>query len=339
MSAAPGTGTAIPARASIRKAGPTAIPSPRSCCRNGTGRSISPPSPTRCEYLNYVADKFDLRRDMQFRSHVTSPRIGTRRATSWTVTLESGEQASARFLFTAHRHPLGPHAAAPFPGRESFQRPGLSHRRAGRTRRWISPASASASSAPGPPPSRRSRRSPSRPSISPSSSARPNWAAPLHNCQDQQGGDGGDQGPLRRDLRALPRRRRAGSSTRPIRARRWTCRRRNARRSGRSSMREPGFGIWMGNFRDILIDEKANARDQRLHRQEDPPAREGPEGRRQADPEGPRLRHAPRAAGERLFRGLQPRQRPAGGHQRDADRAHHAAGHQDQRARNTSSTS
>jgi hypothetical protein len=22
---------------------------------------------------------------------------------------------------------------------------------------------------------------------------------------------------------------------------------------------EPGFGIWMGNFRDILINEKANA--------------------------------------------------------------------------------
>ena len=38
---------------------------------------------------------------------------------------------------------------------------------------------------------------------------------------------------------------------------------------------EPGFGIWMGNFRDILIDEKANAADQRLHRQEDPPARAG----------------------------------------------------------------
>ena len=35
-------------------------------------------------------------------------------------------------------------------------------------------------------------------------------------------------------------------------------------------MREPGFGIWIGNFRDILIDEKANARAQRLHGQEDP---------------------------------------------------------------------
>ena len=35
---------------------------------------------------------------------------------------------------------------------------------------------------------------------------------------------------------------------------------------------EPGFGIWQGNFRDILTDREANARDQRFRRQEDPPA-------------------------------------------------------------------
>src|SRR4029077_2318463 len=40
-SAAPGTGTAIPAHASIRRAGPMATPFRRNSWRNGTGRSIS----------------------------------------------------------------------------------------------------------------------------------------------------------------------------------------------------------------------------------------------------------------------------------------------------------
>src|SRR2546428_13963054 len=51
-------------------------------------------------YLNYVADKFDLRRDIQFRSRVTAAHYqeDTR---SWDVTLEDGRRYSARFLVTA----------------------------------------------------------------------------------------------------------------------------------------------------------------------------------------------------------------------------------------------
>ena len=77
----------------------------------------------------------------------------------------------------------------------------------------------------------------------------------------------------------------------------------------------------------------------RLRGQQDPPAGEGPGDGREADPEEPRLRHAPRAAGDQVLRGLQPAQRAAGRHQRNADRADHADGHQDQRCRATSSTS
>ena len=40
--------------------------------RSGTGPSISPPQPETLRYLNHVADKFDLRRDIQFRSRVTA---------------------------------------------------------------------------------------------------------------------------------------------------------------------------------------------------------------------------------------------------------------------------
>ena len=51
-------------------------------------------------YLNYVADKFDLRRDVQFKSRVTAAhyREETR---SWDVMLEDGRRYSARFLVTA----------------------------------------------------------------------------------------------------------------------------------------------------------------------------------------------------------------------------------------------
>src|SRR5215831_16489004 len=46
-------------------------------------------------YINYVADKFDLRRDIQFRSRVAAAAYDedTR---SWTTTLEDGSQFSSR---------------------------------------------------------------------------------------------------------------------------------------------------------------------------------------------------------------------------------------------------
>src|ERR1700693_5595572 len=54
------------------------------------------PQADNLEYLNLVADKFDLRRDMQFRSRVSAAHWDDD-ANQWTVTLESGETASARF--------------------------------------------------------------------------------------------------------------------------------------------------------------------------------------------------------------------------------------------------
>ena len=61
-------------------------------------------------YLNFVADKFDLRRDIQFKSRVATVNFddGDR---LWTVTTESGQRARARFvlcatgLLSAHQFP------------------------------------------------------------------------------------------------------------------------------------------------------------------------------------------------------------------------------------------
>ena len=58
------------------------------------------PQPETLRYLNHVADKFDLRRDIQFRSRVSAAHYqdATR---SWDVTLEDGTRFRSRFLITA----------------------------------------------------------------------------------------------------------------------------------------------------------------------------------------------------------------------------------------------
>jgi len=70
-------------------------------------------------YLNYVADKFDLRRDIQFKSRVAAAcyQEDTR---SWDVVLEDGQRYTTRFLVTA----VGVLSAATMPtipGVETFQ--------------------------------------------------------------------------------------------------------------------------------------------------------------------------------------------------------------------------
>jgi cation diffusion facilitator CzcD-associated flavoprotein CzcO len=69
-------------------------------------------------YLNFVADKFDLRRDIQFRSRVTAAAYDEA-ARSWHVTLDDGSQFRARFLITA----IGPLSTPTLPriaGLDSF---------------------------------------------------------------------------------------------------------------------------------------------------------------------------------------------------------------------------
>ncbi|OMI11266.1 cyclohexanone monooxygenase [Bradyrhizobium brasilense] len=75
--------------------------------------------PETLRYCNYVADKFDLRRDIQFESRVASA-IYQDDTRSWRVTLESGAQHSCRFLITA----IGPLSTPTLPrieGRDDFR--------------------------------------------------------------------------------------------------------------------------------------------------------------------------------------------------------------------------
>lgn len=70
-------------------------------------------------YLNYVADKFDLKRDIQFNAVVTAAHF-QEDSHSWKITLDDGSHCTARYLITA----VGVLSAAVLPripGIESFK--------------------------------------------------------------------------------------------------------------------------------------------------------------------------------------------------------------------------
>ena len=213
------------------------------------------PQPDTLEYLNHVADKFDLRRDMQFRSTVTSAHWDDA-ANRWTVTLESGQQAKARFLVTAIGI-LSAHTLPTIPGRDSFQGPAYHPARWPHTpvdftdkRVGVIGTGATAIQA--------------IPEIAKQAAQltvfqrRPNWAAPLHNSRISK-----------EEMEAIKSRYEeiyAHCARTPS----WFIHEADPRKTLDVSPEEreafweklysePGFGIWMGNFRDILIDEDANA--------------------------------------------------------------------------------
>ena len=205
-------------------------------------------------YLNYVADKFDLRRHIQFRSRVTAAHYqeDTR---SWDVILEDGRRYTTRLLITA----IGVLSAATMPtipGVGTFQ--GLSCH----THDW---------------PKAPVRFEGKRVAVIGTGATgvqvitevaktaghltvfqrTPQWCAPLHNatisreemnrirayypkifarCQETYGCFIHATDP-RATSEVTPEEREAF----------WE-----------KLYGEPGFGIWMGNFRDILVDREAN---------------------------------------------------------------------------------
>ena len=213
------------------------------------------PQPDTLEYLNHVADKFDLRRDIQFRSTVTAAHWDDA-ANEWTVTLESGQKAKSRLLMTAIGI-LSAYTLPAIPGRDSFQGPAYHPARWPHTpvdftgkRVGIIGTGATAIQA--------------IPEIAKQAKQltvfqrRPNWAAPLHNAKIGK-----------EEMEAIKARYDeiyAHCAQTPS----WFIHEADKRKTLDVSPEEreafweklyaePGFGIWMGNFRDILIDEKANA--------------------------------------------------------------------------------
>jgi cation diffusion facilitator CzcD-associated flavoprotein CzcO len=213
------------------------------------------PQAETLRYLNFVADKFDLRRDIQFHSRVAAAHYdeGSR---SWTTTLEDGASVTSRLLITA----LGPLSAPTMPrieGVESFAG------QAFHTAKW-----------PHQPVDFTGKRvavigtgSTGVQTIQEVSKTaghltvfqrNPNWCAPLHNGPI----DAQTQAAVKANYPAMFARCRETfacflHTPDPRGTFEVTAEEREA--FFEKLYAERGFGIWQGNFRDILVDRAANA--------------------------------------------------------------------------------
>src|SRR5580692_7455533 len=77
--------------------------------------------PEILRYANHVADRFDLRRDIQFETKVTRARFDEK-AHAWTVETDKGDRVTARFVITAMGCLSSPNTPK-IPGLEDFEGP------------------------------------------------------------------------------------------------------------------------------------------------------------------------------------------------------------------------
>jgi cation diffusion facilitator CzcD-associated flavoprotein CzcO len=211
--------------------------------------------PETLRYLNYVAEKFDLRRDIQFKSRVIAATYNEE-TRSWTIALEDGATFTARFLITA----IGPLSTPTLPrieGRDSFK--GKSFH----TARWPKEpvdlkgkrVAVIGTGATGVQTIQTIAKDVGHLTIF---QRTPNWCAPLHNGKI-------DAETQKRIKAGYPEMFARCQET-------FACFIHTPDPRGAFEVSdeereafyeklygERGFGIWQGNFRDILIDRKANA--------------------------------------------------------------------------------
>ncbi len=211
--------------------------------------------PETLRYLNHVADKFDLRRDIRFRSPVSAAHYqeATR---SWDIALEDGSRFGSRFLVTA----IGPLSAPTMPvidGVDTFK--GQSFH----TARWPHQAvsfegkrvAVIGTGATGVQTIQEVAKTAGHLTVF---QRTPNWCAPLHNSKI-------DAETMVKIKAGYPEMFKRCQETfacflhtpDPRGTFEVTPEEREAFFEKRYA--EPGFGIWQGNFRDILTDPEANA--------------------------------------------------------------------------------
>ncbi len=210
--------------------------------------------PDTLAYMEYVADKFDMRRDITFNAEVTA--ASWDEATRlWTITLQSGERYSAN-LFIPALGPLSAHVMPVIEGVGSFSGPAF------HTARWpkepidfsdrrvgIIGTGATAIQA-----ITEIAKTAKHLTVF---QRNPNWAAPLHNRKITPE----EQADIKARYDEIYERCRDTA----------TCFIHNADRRKALEVSaeereefweklyaEPGFGIWVGNFADVLVDKRAN---------------------------------------------------------------------------------
>jgi cation diffusion facilitator CzcD-associated flavoprotein CzcO len=212
------------------------------------------PQPETLRYLNYVADKFDLRRDIQFRSRVTAAHY--REATRhWDVILQDGSRHSSRFLVTA----IGPLSAPTMPRLEGvetfngefFHTARWPHDRVSFEGKRVAVVGTGAT---GVQTIQEVAKTAGHLTVF---QRTPNWCAPLHNGKI-------DAATMAKIKAGYPEMFQRCQET-------FACFLHTPDPRGTFEVTpqqreaffeklygEPGFGIWLGNFRDILTDPRAN---------------------------------------------------------------------------------
>ena len=212
------------------------------------------PQPETERYLNYVADKFDLRRDIQFDSRVAAARY-CEESRGWEIALKDGRYYSTRFLITAIGILSAP-TMPNIPGIDAFKG------QACHTHAWpkegvdftgkrvgIIGTGATAVQT-----IQEIAKTVGHLTVFQRS---PNWCAPLHNGKISEA-EMHDIRERYQEIFALcstspgcyihaPDPRKTLEVTPEEREAFWE-----------KLYAEPGFGIWMGNFSDMLIDREAN---------------------------------------------------------------------------------
>src|SRR6266404_5044986 len=211
--------------------------------------------PETLRYLNLVADKFDLRRDIQFRSTVTAA-IWDEPTRSWDVTLADDSRFRTRFLVTA----IGPLSAPTLPrieGVDSFQ--GQSFH----TARWPHEpvdfggkrVAVIGTGATGVQTIQTIAKDVGHLTVF---QRTPNWCAPLHNSRI----DAETQKKIKAGYPEMFKRCQETFACfvhTPDKRGTFEVSDEDREAFFEKLYAEPGFGIWQGNFRDILTDRKANA--------------------------------------------------------------------------------
>ena len=212
------------------------------------------PQPETLRYLEFVADKFDLRRDIQFDSRINSAAFDEG-GNCWEVETENGDHVRARFLITA----VGPLSAPTLPrfaGLDSFEGPSY------HTARWPHEpidftdkrVGVIGTGATGVQTIQEVAKTAAHLTVFQRS---PNWCAPLHNGPiDEEA-----QARIKASYPEIFRRCRASHGgflhqPDPRSALEVSPEEREAFLE--KLYGEPGFGIWMGNFSDILVSQEAN---------------------------------------------------------------------------------
>jgi cation diffusion facilitator CzcD-associated flavoprotein CzcO len=211
--------------------------------------------PETLRYCQYVAQKFDLRRDIQFKSRVVAA-IWQENTRSWTVTLDDSSSFSTRFLITA----IGPLSTPTLPvieGRDSFEGQSFHTARwpkqpvdfAGKRVAVIGTGATGVQTI---------QTIASQVGSLTVFQRTPNWCAPLHNGKI----DAETQEKIKAGYPEMFARCQETfacflHTPDPRGAFEVTDEEREA--FYEKLYGERGFGIWQGNFKDILTDRKANA--------------------------------------------------------------------------------